>query len=132
MKKFILTCVGAVAVAAALTSALPSDGILSTDNGVTVVNTTELAKDVRGYKGATPLKIYIQNNKIVKVEALKNMETPKYFALVKRGLLDKWDGKSVAKAAKMKVDGVTGATFSSEAVKQNVKRGLAYYKEHKK
>jgi len=29
------------------------------------------------------------------------------------------------------VDGVTGATFSSKAVKENVKRGLKYYMAHK-
>lgn len=28
-------------------------------------------------------------------------------------------------------DGVTGATFSSKAVKENVKRGIAYYLKHK-
>ena len=32
---------------------------------------------------------------------------------------------------KKEVDGVTGATFSSDAVKENVKLGLEYYKSHK-
>ena len=31
----------------------------------------------------------------------------------------------------MKVDGVTGATMSSDAVKENVKRGLEYYQKNK-
>ena len=35
------------------------------------------------------------------------------------------------KAVKMKVDGVTGATMSSDAVKENVKKGLEYYQKNK-
>ena len=55
------------------------------------------------------------------------METPKYFALIKRDLLGKWNGLTVKKAAEQKVDVVTGATFTSEAVIENVKRGLNHY-----
>ena len=80
---------------------------------------------------STPLNIYIKNGKVEKVEALKNQETPKYFAQVKNAILSKWNGQKVAKAAKMKVDGVTGATMSSDAVKENVKRGLEYYQKNK-
>ena len=39
---------------------------------------------------------------------------------------------TVKKAQKAQVDAVTGATMSSEAVKENVKRGLDYYQKHKK
>ena len=76
-------------------------------------------------------KIYIQKNKIVKIEALKNQETPKYFAKIKKQMLDKWNGMTVKDAQKAHVDGVTGATLSSDAVKENVKRGLDYYQKHK-
>ena len=31
----------------------------------------------------------------------------------------------------MKVDGRTGATFSSDAIKENVKRALDYYEKNK-
>jgi electron transport complex protein RnfG len=31
----------------------------------------------------------------------------------------------------VEVDGVTGATFTSDAVKENVRRGLEYYWKHK-
>lgn len=100
-------------------------------DGTYVVNTTTLAKDVKGFKGATPLCIYIKNNKVVKVEALANQETPNFFGKVKQGLLDKWKGMKTAKASTANVDGVTGATFSSKAVKENVKRGVKYYMAHK-
>jgi electron transport complex protein RnfG len=123
--------VSAVAVALFLQSAVVGDQVITKENGVYVVNTTTIGKDVKGYIGPTPLKIYIQKNKVQKIEALKNQETPKYFAKVKRQLLDKWNGKTVNEAMKMKVDGVTGATYSSEAVIKNVRLGLGYYKKNK-
>ncbi len=100
-------------------------------DGTYVVNTTTLAKDVKGFKGNTPLKIYIKSNKIVKIEPLANRESPNYFAKVKQGLLNKWYGMKASKASTAQVDGVTGATFSSKAVKENVKRGAKYYVKNK-
>jgi electron transport complex protein RnfG len=117
---------------AVLVSAAPKDDdVMSKQDGMYVVNTTTLGKDVIGYVSPTPLKIYIKKNKVVKIEFLKNQETPKYFARVKKAMLNKWDGLKVADAEKLKVDGVTGATFSSDAVKKNVELGLQYYRKHK-
>lgn len=132
MKKILLGGLALIALAATLQSALPKgDNIITKEDGMTVVNTTELGKGVVGYVATTPLKIYIQKNKVVKIEALKNQETPKYFIKVKKQLLDKWNDKKVSEAAKMKVDGVTGATFSSDAVIKNVQLGLEYYQKKK-
>jgi electron transport complex protein RnfG len=100
-------------------------------DGTVIVNTTTLAKDVKGYSSATPLNIHIKNNKVVTVEALRNRETPEYLAVVKRQVLVKWEGKTVSKARKMKVDTTTGATLSGNAVVENVHRGLDYYTAHK-
>lgn len=133
MKKYLFGGLALLALAVTLQSALPKgDDVITKEDGMTVVNTTELGKDVVGYVATTPLKIYIQKNKVVKIEALKNQETPKYFIKVKKQLLDKWNGKKVSEAAKMKVDGVTGATFSSDAVIKNVQLGLEYYQKNKK
>jgi len=135
MKKKIVTalsCMALVAATATLLSAAPqSDEVMTKENGMYVINTTTLGKNVTGYVSTTPLKIYIKKNKVVKIEALKNQETPKYFVKVKKEMLDKWNGKKVNEALQMQVDGVTGATFSSDAVKQNVMLGLEYYKKHK-
>jgi electron transport complex protein RnfG len=135
MKKKIVTalsCMALIAATATLLSAAPqSDEVMTKENGMYVINTTTLGKNVTGYVSTTPLKIYIKKNKVVKIEALKNQETPKYFVKVKKEMLDKWNGKKVNEALQMKVDGVTGATFSSDAVKENVKLGLDYYKKHK-
>lgn len=112
-------------------SAMPADQVITKEDGMDVVNTTTLGQKVAGYIGATPLKIYIKGNKVVKVVALKNQETPKYFAKVKKKLLDSWNGKKVKAASKMKVDAITGATFSSKAVIKNVQLGLEYYQKNK-
>ena len=126
-----LSCGALIVAALTLQSWMAADQTMTKENGMTVINTTTLGKNVQGYIGATPLKIYIQKNKVVKIEALKNQETPKYFLKVKKALLEKWDGLKVKDAKKLKVDAVTGATYSSEAVIENVKLGLDYYQNHK-
>ena len=100
-------------------------------DGTYIINTTTLGKDIRGFRGNTPLSIYIKKGKIVEIKPLANQETPNYFNKVKQGLLNKWNGMKASKAATAQVDGVTGATFSSKAAKENVKRGIAYYQKHK-
>ena len=109
-----------------------ADETMTKENGSFVINTTELGKDVEGYQGTTPLKVYIKDNKVEKIEFLKSTETPKYYVKVKKALQDKWNGKKVKEAKTMQVDVVTGATFSSEAVIENVRRALDYYQSHKK
>ena len=87
---------------------------------------------MKGFKGATPVEVYIKNNKVVKVVPLANHESPRYFNTVKQNLLPKFEGMKVAKAAKAEqVDGATGATFSSRAIKANVAAAVAYYKKNK-
>ena len=101
-------------------------------DGTYVVNTTTLAEDVKGYIESTPVEIYIKGNKIVKVVMLKNQETPKYNARVKKQMVPLSEGKKISKKSTVEVDGITGATFTSDAIKENVKRGLEYYWKHKK
>ena len=49
-----------------------------------------------------------------------------------KAVLQHFEGLTVAKAQKAEVDGVSGATFSSNALTKNVKLGLEYYKKNKK
>ena len=127
MKKYLIIVVAAVA----LMSAGQQDSPITKENGTVIVNTTTIAKNVEGYNGTVPVKIYIKKNKIEKIEVLKNQETPKYLAMVKKSLLNAWDGLTVKEAKSKKVDGVTGATFTSDAIKENVQRGLDYYQKNK-
>ena len=121
-----------IATNAMAKKSLANNGVMTKQaDGTYVVNTTTLAKDVKGFKGNTPLNIYIKSGKVVKIEPLANQESPNFFNKVKQGLLQKWYGMKANKASTANIDGVTGATFSSKAVKENVKRGLKYYMAHK-
>ncbi len=100
-------------------------------DGTYVVNTTTLANDVEGYAGPTPVEVYIKNNKIVKVVPLKTQEGPKYVAKVKKEMLPKYESMNVKKGTVGDVDAVTGATFTSKAIQENVRRAVEYYKKHK-
>ena len=118
-------------LAVALVSATKDDKVMVKEKGAYIVNTTELGKAVDGYAGPTPLKVYIRKNKVEKIEFLPNQETPKYWNAVKKQMQNAWDGMKVADAKKAQVDGRTGATFSSDAVKKNVQLALEYYEKNK-
>ena len=102
------------------------------NNGTVVVNTSTIAKEVKGYNGPTPLEIHIKDDRIVKIIILTNSETRNYFERVKKDLISQWLGMKVSKALSTDIDGVTGATCTSDAVKENMKRALEYYKKNAK
>jgi uncharacterized protein with FMN-binding domain len=112
-------------------SFIVGDNTMTKENDTYVINTTTIGKDIEGYNGPTPLKVYIKKNKVERIEFLKSMESPKYYAQVKKALLEKWNGQKVSDARTLHVDAVTGATYSSEAVIQNVQLALDYYQKNK-
>jgi electron transport complex protein RnfG len=126
-----LIAIATLFFAAAFMSLRPAEKVITEVNGVTVINTTTLADDVEGYAGATPLEVHIKKNKIVKVVVLKNMDGPKYNAKVKKEMLTKYEGMDVKKGTVQDVDAVTGATFTSKAMQENIRRAVDYYKKHK-
>ena len=123
----ILSCMAVLC----LMSFMAGNEIMTKENGVYIIDTTELGKNVEGYQAPTPLMVHIKNDKVERIEFLKSQETPKYYAKVKKALLEKWNGLKVKEAKAQKVDAVTGATFSSEAVVENVRLALDYYQSHK-
>ncbi len=130
-RKLTLASLAAAAIFV-LTSQTQEEPIMWEERGMTAINTATLATDVEGYAGATPVIVYIKNDKVERVEPLPNEETPKYFALMSRKLLGKWKGMTAKKAETAKVDAVTGATMSSDAGIENVRRGVAYYNHFKR
>lgn len=126
MKKILLAALLVFAMTA------QADNVMTkTQDGTYIVNTTTLAKDVEGYAGATPLEVHIKKNVIVKVVPLKNQDGPKYNAKVKKEMLTKYEGMNVKKGTVQGVDAVTGATFTSKAMQENIRRAVDYYKKHK-
>ncbi len=131
MKKNIMT----LAALLLLTLTANADNVMKKkSDGTYVVNTTTLCK-TRGYKGTTPVEVHIKNGKVVKVVSLPNQESKNYYAKVEKNLVKKFSDLKLAKAkqlaAEKKVDGCTGATYSTKAVQQNMKAALEYYQKHK-
>lgn len=107
-------------------SEVPADTIIMLSDGNTVIHTEGMKGTITGYAGPVPLDIYIKDGKISHIKALSNAETPSFFNRAAE-LLNKWDGKTPAEALEMKVDAVSGATYSSSAIISNVNAGLAHY-----
>ena len=103
------------------------DTLQTLSDGTIVINSALLCKDVQGYAGPVPLKVYMKDGKVQKVEALQNSETPDFFDEAKQ-LLTAWDGKTTDEALAAKVDAVSGATYTSRAIITGVQRSLHYAK----
>lgn len=100
--------------------------IIIDESGNAVINTSGLS-DATGFAGKTPLEIVVSPEGVVSgVKPLENSETPGFFKRAS-ALLDNWKGKKVDEALKMNVDAVTGATMSSNALKDNMVKGLELY-----
>lgn len=94
-----------------------------------VVDSTPFAADVRGFRGTTPVLVYIDKKQVVrKVLALRNQETPEFFQEAE-GVLDAFAGQPVKKAGIAKVDVVTGATYSSRGLIGNVRAAVDAYRK---
>ncbi|MDE5838524.1 MAG: FMN-binding protein [Paramuribaculum sp.] len=103
------------------------DTITTDSDGNTVIHTALVQGTISGYAGPVPLDIRIAKGKITEIEPLPNAESPSFFKRAQT-ILDSWTGKTPDEALKMKVDAVSGATYSSAAIINNVNAGLAYYK----
>lgn len=108
-------------------TAVTGDTVTVTSAGNAIIHTAGLPGTINGYAGPVPLDIYITDGKISQIEALPNAETPSFFKRAS-GLFNNWIGKSPAEALEMKVDGVSGATYSSAAIINNVNEGIACYR----
>lgn len=95
----------------------------------TVLFSSPFADNIQGFKGATPLLITLDTeSRITHVVQLTNHETPRYAQMVvDGGLYDAWNGLTVEEALEKEVDAVTGATFTSNGVKNTLKACLEVY-----
>lgn len=95
-------------------------------SGEIVIHTAHLPGVINGYAGPVPLDIYISDGKITDIKVLPNAESPSFFKRAST-LLDRWIGKTPQEALDMKVYAVSGATYSSAAIINNVNIALASY-----
>ena len=90
-----------------------------------VINTETLGKEVMGYAGTTPLEIHVKDGRIEKIVALPNDETPGFFQRVLDSpIFSSLTGKTIEEASEVQLDAVSGATWSSKAVIENIRLGL--------
>lgn len=91
-----------------------------------VVYSTPVSDTINGFNGPTPVVIAFNTKKVITgVYALPNRETPKFAQHVQdAGFYNNWNGLTVKKARKKKVDTVSGATYTSRAVALSVQAAL--------
>lgn len=110
-------------------STAQADTLTTLSDGSLVVNTSELGKEIIGYGGPVPLAITIKDDTVRSITALDNSETPDFFAEVKP-LLKLWESRSLSEADTLKVDVVSGATYSSRALIDNVRTGVHFLRDY--
>ena len=90
-----------------------------------VINTETIGKEVMGYAGTTPREIHVKDGRIEKIVALPNSETPGFFQRVLDSpIFSSLTGKTIEEASEVQLDAVSGATWSSKAVIENIRLGL--------
>lgn len=111
-----------------------TDGIITAGDGdnAYIILTDKLtqAEDYHGYEEHNiPLRIYLKDGKIERIEAYDHQETEEFFASVEQSLLPAWQGLTIEEGIAREVDAVSGATYSSRSVIKSVRRGLEYARE---
>lgn len=95
-----------------------------------VLSSAPYAQKIEGFAGPTPVFVYVdQAGRVVQTAAADNNESPDFFESAWNGTAPRWQGLTAAEAAALKVDAVSGATYSSTAIVRNVQQTLAAYVE---
>lgn len=95
----------------------------------TLLNSSPKGDSIVGYVNSTPLLVALDlNNTIVGIRLLPNRESPDFIAkIVDHGMLERWNGTPVSAFSSLNVDGVSGATYSSQAIIKNVQIAVNAY-----
>lgn len=97
----------------------------SISNGM-VISSSFFSGNIKGYGGSIPILIFLDSNRrIQKVVLLENNENPDFISdVVNSPVLRSWKGKTVNEALNLKVDAISGATISSQAIIKSIKLSL--------
>lgn len=95
----------------------------------TLLYTMPYAETVKGYNGNTPLAIALDaEGHIQQVVMLPNHETPRFAERVEQaGFYHSWDGLTIEEALSKDVDAISGATYTSNSVKNSLAMRLSAY-----
>ncbi|MGL4852839.1 MAG: FMN-binding protein [Phocaeicola sp.] len=88
-----------------------------------VFNSEVYGIDNLGYYEDVPVLVVTdKSEKIQYVSIINSYETPEYVEDIYRsGFMERWNGKKLTDIQSIEVDGVSGATLTSEAVIENMK-----------
>ena len=91
-----------------------------------VLLSSPYSDDIKGFNGPTPLQIALdEKGKIIEVRVLNNNETPSFLnKVINAGFLNSWNGLTAKEAMNKEVDAVSGATYSSNGIKNSLKARL--------
>ena len=94
------------------------------------INTSPYTDDIIGYASNVPILIgFSPENKIIGIHLLENAESEDFVKTIRdTGFFESWNGLSATKALEKKVDAVSGATMTSDAVIKGIKKRLAIHK----
>jgi len=81
-----------------------------------------------GYGGKVPLFIGLKGDTIKKIQLLANNETAEFMEYIKEDkLITRWNGLKINQVSNTKIDAVSGATESSNAIIRGVRQGAASF-----
>jgi hypothetical protein len=94
-----------------------------------ILKTGDKVKGIKGYAGATPLIVYLDDKKkIININLDKNNETPVFVNTLKeKGFFRSWQGLTLKQACNKEVHTVTGATMTSKSVILTLKEYINSY-----
>lgn len=85
------------------------------------ISSQKIATDVQGFAGATPVCLMLSpEGKILKVVPQEHAETKDYFDEAWQHILPQCEGKTLAELDAEKIDGMTGATYTSQSLIKNI------------
>ena len=95
----------------------------------TVLFSSPYSDHVKGFNGPTPLLITLDaKGCITNVVLQRNSETPRFAQrVVEGGLYESWNGLTVEEAIGKEVDAISGATYTSNGVKNSLTARLQVY-----
>ena len=89
------------------------------------IDTSPFSEEIIGFNGPTPVEIDVVKGRISEIRILPNSETPSFIRRIKEsGFLSRLNGKTLQEARDTKLDAVSGATYSSEALIRNIELGI--------
>ena len=100
----------------------------------TMLFSSPYSDNVKGFNGPTPLLIALDaEGRIKTVALLENEETPRFAQrVVEGGLYESWNGLTPDEALLKDVDAISGATYTSNSVKNSLVARLKAYERQLK